>query len=224
MSRNPRSEELSAMRIIVFGAGGNVGGRVVAEAMSRGHTVTAVVRDPARFPFLPLGVVAKTGDAADTDDVATLSAGHDVAITATRPALGREHELVAVAEAVLAGVARTGVRLLVVGGAATLALPGGDGATVIDGPDFPSSLLPIALACVDQLAACRAATGHDWAYLSPPAVLEPGERTGRYRLGVDELLVDADGRSAISMEDLAVALLDEAEQPRHHRARFTVAY
>jgi putative NADH-flavin reductase len=84
---------------------------------------------------------------------------------------------------------------------------------------------PIALACVEQLAVCRATDADvDWAYLSPAALLEPGERTGAYRKGTDELLVDGSGRSAISMEDLAVALLDEAERPAHHRTRFTVAW
>jgi uncharacterized protein len=96
---------------------------------------------------------------------------------------------------------------------------------VLDDPRFlPAAARPIALACVAQLAACRAETRADWTYLSPPANLGPGERTGAYRIGGDELLVDSAGNSAISMEDLAVALLDEVEQPRHHRARFTVAW
>ncbi len=82
----------------------------------------------------------------------------------------------------------------------------------------------LALACTDQLEACRADTEVDWAYLSPAALLTPGERTGNYRLGDDELLVDAEGNSTMSMEDLAVALLDEAERPKHHRTRFTAAY
>lgn len=82
----------------------------------------------------------------------------------------------------------------------------------------------IALACNEQLEVCRAETGVDWAYLSPAALLEPGERTGNYRLGTDELVVDTEGNSTISMEDLAVALLDEAEWPQHHRTRFTAAY
>ncbi|TMR90554.1 NAD(P)-dependent oxidoreductase [Nonomuraea basaltis] len=210
------------MRITVFGATGAVGGRVVAEALSRGHEVTAVARDPARLP--PTAARVVTGDASDAEDVATLSAGQDLVISATRPAPGYEDDLVTTAKALLAGLARTGVRLLLVGGAAGLTVPGTGGLTVVETPDFPPALRPIALACNGQLDACRAETGVDWAYLSPPALLEPGERTGVYRLGRDELLADAAGRSAISMEDLAVALLDEAERPRHHRARFTVAY
>lgn len=211
------------MRITVFGAGGNVGSRVVTEALARGHHVTAVVRDPARGYTLPGAVELRAGDAAAVADVAELSAGQDVVISATRPAPGREPELVATTEALLAGVARTGVRLLLVGGAAGLTVPG-TGATLIDQPDFPVGLRPIALACNGQLAACRAEKKADWAYLSPPMVLEPGERTGHYRLGMDELLTAADGSSTLSMEDLAVALLDEAERPAHHRTRFTAAY
>ncbi|WEB43927.1 NAD(P)H-binding protein [Streptomyces yunnanensis] len=212
------------MRITVFGAAGNVGSRVVAEALSRGHQVTAVVRDPARFRELPAAAHARTGDAGNVEDVAELSIGQDVVISATRPAPGRESELVTTTKALLAGLTRTGVRLLIVGGAATLTVPGTGGGTVIDDPNFPAAWRDIARACSDQLETCRAETGVDWAYLSPAALLEPGERTGTYRLGTDELVVDAEGNSVISMEDLAVVLLDEAERPKHHQARFTAAY
>ncbi|NUS85703.1 MAG: NAD(P)H-binding protein [Streptomyces sp.] len=211
------------MRITVFGAAGSVGSRVVAEALSRGHEVTAVVRNPGPLGDLPAGATARVGDAADVDDVVRLSTGQDLVITATRPAPGSEDELVTATKALLAGVASGGVRLLVVGGAATLTVPGTGGTLVVDGPDFPADWRGIALACAEQLEACRAESEADWTYLSPAALLEPGERTGTYRLGTDELLVDADGISRISMEDLAVALLDEAEHPRHRRTRFTVA-
>lgn len=135
------------MRITVFGAAGNVGSRVVAEALSRGHEVTAVVRDPARFHELPAGVHARAGDAGRTEDVAELSAGQDVVISATRPAPGSERELVATTRALLAGLAPTSVRLLVVGGAAGLTVPGTGGATVMDDPEFPADWREIALAC-----------------------------------------------------------------------------
>ncbi|GGV21160.1 hypothetical protein GCM10010495_40750 [Kitasatospora herbaricolor] len=212
------------MRITVFGAAGNVGSRVVAEALSRGHQVTAVVRDAARFAELDPAALARTGDAGEAEDVVRLSKDQDLVISATRPAPGREGEFAATTRALLAGLARTGVRLLVVGGAGSLTVPGSGGALVTDDPLFPADWRPIAEACGEQLAVCRADTAVDWAYLSPSALLEPGVRTGGYRLGADELLVDARGESAISMEDLAVALLDEAERPRHHRARFTVGY
>lgn len=190
-----------------------MGSRVVAEARRRGHDVTPVTRSP-RDGFA-------LGAADDLADVRRLSAGRDVVITATRPRDGRERDLVTVAETLLAGVGAA--RLLVVGGAAGLRTP--SGLRVQDEPDFPPALRPIARACAEQLEVCLAKGSEvDWAYLSPPALLEPGERTGRYRLGLDDLVVDARGRSAISLEDLAVALLDEAERPRHRRVRFTVGY
>lgn len=195
------------MRITVFGATGAVGREVVAEARARGHEVRPANRSA--------GV-----DATDPAHVARLSAGQDLVISATRPAPGREAELVAVARALFAGVGDT--RLLLVGGAATLRRP--DGVLVQDAPDFPAELLPIANACADQLAVCQAESAVDWAYLSPPMLLDPGPRTGRYRLGADDLVVDESGVSRITNADLAVALLDEAERPKHHRTRFTVAY
>ncbi|WP_316525837.1 NAD(P)-dependent oxidoreductase [Kitasatospora brasiliensis] len=213
------------MRITVFGATGNVGGRIVAEALARGHRVTAVLRDRAKPHALPSAVTLVTGDARAPEDVARIAAGQDVIITATRPVPGSEHELAVATKGLLAGVAGTGARLLAVGGAGSLLVPGADGTVLVDSPGFPDAIRPIALACGEQLDLYRAAGPDiDWTYLSPAAVLEPGVRTGLFRLGRDELLVDAEGNSAISMEDLAVALLDEAERPVHRRARFTAAY
>ncbi|MFB7907115.1 NAD(P)-dependent oxidoreductase [Kitasatospora sp. NPDC056076] len=212
------------MRITVFGATGNVGRRVVTEALARGHEVTAVVRDPAKPHGLPATVTLAVGDAGEPADVARIVASQDLAVTATRPAPGREHELAATTRGLLAGLAGTGVRLLAVGGAGSLTVPGTDGTILVESPGFPAEIRPIALACGEQLELYRADGEVDWTYLSPAALLEPGVRTGRFRLGRDELLVDADGNSAISMEDLAVALLDEAERPVHRRARFTAAY
>ncbi|MFJ2581626.1 NAD(P)-dependent oxidoreductase [Kitasatospora aureofaciens] len=212
------------MRITVFGATGNVGSRVVAEALARGHKVTAVLRDPAKPHGLPSAAAIAVGDARNAEDVARLAAGQDLVITATRPRPGSEGELAVATHGLLAGLAGTGVRLLAVGGAGSLTIPGGGGKTVADDPDFPAEILPISRACSEQLDLYRADTHVDWTYLSPAALLEPGVRTGRFRLGRDELLVDADGNSVISMEDLAVVLLDEAEQPVHRRTRFTAAY
>ena len=213
------------MRITVFGAAGNVGARVVDEALARGHDVTAVVRDPARFSLLPAGADAAVGDASVVEDVVRLGSGRDLVVGATRPARGSEAEHAVTARTLVAGAVRTGARLLVVGGAGSLMVTGNDGTAAIDDPAFvPPAWRGIAHACDEQLAIVRAAAGVDWTYLSPPALLAPGERTGRYRLGTDELIVDADGRSAISSEDLAVALLDEAERPQHRRGRFTVGY
>lgn len=211
------------MRITVFGAGGSVGSRVVAEAVQRGHEVTAVARDPARARGLPEAAVVREGDATDAEQVARLAVGQDVVVGTSRPARGREHELVDAARALLAGTRRAGTRLILVGGAATLTVPA-TGALVVDDPQLVTDeWRAISLACVDQHEVCRADAGAAWTYLSPPALLQPGRRTGSYRLGRDELLVGTDGRSAISIEDFAFALLDEAEHPRHPRTRFTVA-
>ena len=213
------------MRVTVFGAAGSVGSEVVTEAVRRGHQVTAVVRAATRFPELHPAATPRIGDASSVEDVVALSTDHDVVISATRPAPGHEGQLVATATALLTGLAKTGVRLLLVGGAATLAVPGSGGGTVLDDPNhLPAEHRPIALACVQQLAVCRADSTVEWAYLSPPALLLSGPRTGRYRLGTDELVVDAEGASTISTADLAVALLDEAERPAHSRTRFTVGY
>ncbi|GAB4582325.1 NAD(P)-dependent oxidoreductase [Nocardia sp. IFM 10818] len=217
------------MHITVFGASGGVGSRTVIEAVRRGHQVRAVSRDAAKLTDLPDGVEVWSGDVSDAAQVAAVSAGTDLVISATRPVPGHEHELAEVAAALLEGLGRKEIRLLVVGGAGSLTVAG-TGKTVVEQPGFPDFLKPIANACGDQLAVFQRAAQQpgggavDWAYLSPAALLEPGERTGTYRLGADELIADDEGNSAISMEDLAVALLDEAEQPKHHRVRFTVGY
>lgn len=203
------------MRILVFGASGAVGSRVVQEAVARGHQVTPVSRTASDHRH--------QGDAADPDDVARLSQDHDLIISATRPRPGHEDELVQAAKGLLIGLRSSGVRLIVVGGAASLIVPGTD-LTLVDSPDFPDTLRPIALACNEQYDVIRASTDVDWTYLSPPALLEPGARTGTYRLGQDHLVTDANGHSSISMEDFAIAMLDEAEQAQQVRRRFTVGY
>ncbi|WP_052848735.1 NAD(P)-dependent oxidoreductase [Streptomyces avicenniae] len=198
------------MHITVIGAAGETGSRVVAEALRRHHDVTAATR--------------RHGDATDPATVARLAAGQDVVVSATRPAPGAEHEHAAAALALLDGLSGTGVRLLVVGGAGSLTVPGTDGTLVVDDPrHVPLEIRPFALASNAQFAVFADAPADvDWLYVSPPVHFAPGERTGRYTVGADELLVDADGLSALSMEDMAVALLDEAEKPRHHRTRITV--
>lgn len=212
------------MKIIVLGARGDVGSRVVAEALSRGHEVTAVVRNKAQIDELPPAVTARVADAGRTEDLARLMAGQDLAISALRPPDGQEDTLVPLTRSVLDAAARSRLRVLVVGGAASLKVPGRNGATVLTAPGFlPEPVLPIARACFAQYRLCLAETRADWSYLCPPAMLSPGKRTGRYRIGSDVLLVDAEGESRISMEDFAVALLDEAETPKHKGARFTVA-
>ncbi|GIL27291.1 NAD(P)-dependent oxidoreductase [Actinocatenispora comari] len=211
------------MYLTVFGATGTVGRTVVDEALARGHRVTAAVRNPARTAQLPAAAEPAVADAEDPAQVAALARGRDAVVGATRPAAGHESRLGAAAHALLTGTAAGGSRLLLVGGAATLTVPD-TGRLLLDDPRYlPADARAIAAACVDQLARCREHEG-DWSYLSPPAQLDDGPRTGRYRIGADELVVDADGASRISAADLAVALLDEAERPAHRRRRFTVGY
>ncbi|MGW5105379.1 NAD(P)-dependent oxidoreductase [Nocardia sp. NPDC004123] len=212
------------MQITVFGASGDAGSRVVAEALSRGHRVRAVARTAERLRELPAEVEVWTGNAADPADVEKAAAGSDVVVSATRPAPGREHELAEAAAALLEGLADSGIRLLVIGGAGSLTVAG-TGKTVTEQPGFPAELVPIAEGGSRQLEVFRT-TPHavNWAYVSPAALFEPGERTGAYRLGRDDLLTDDQGNSSISMEDMAIAVLDEIEQPAHHRTRFTVGY
>lgn len=207
------------MRIIVFGAAGSVGSRTTAEALARGHEVTAVVRGPDRR--VPEGARAAIGDASDASRVAALSRGHDAAVSAVRAPSGREQ--VEATDALLKGVAAHGVRLLVVGGAATLRVPD-SGLMVLEDKRFIAEKWRAAAeASAAQHRRCIEEREADWTYLSPPADLAPGTRTGKYRSGTDDLLVDSEGRSAITVEDLAVAILDELEHPRNQARRFTVA-
>lgn len=213
------------MRITVLGAAGNVGRRIVDEALWRGHEVTAVVRSSSRCKELPPAAIARTGNASSIDDLVRLSAGQDLVINATRSATSNVEEVVMVTATIMEALVDTGVRLLIVGGAASLAVPGTNGEKVIEVPRFLApSLRHIGAASFAQYETCLRETRVDWSYLSPPADLQPGKRTGQYRLGRDELVVDNQGRSTLSIEDLAVVVLDEAEAPRHHRTRFTAAY
>ncbi|MEM7225811.1 MAG: NAD(P)H-binding protein [Pseudomonadota bacterium] len=212
------------MKIILFGARGDVGRRIGEEALARGHDVTAVVRRQAQAGEIPQGAVARVAEVGERAAAARLMAGHDLAITALRPPDGEEPALVPLTGALLDGAALAEIPLLIVGGAASLKLPGQDGETVLSAPGFlPAPVLPIARASFAQYELCLADPRGHWTYVSPPALLTPGERMGDYRIGTDELLFDGAGESRISMEDFAVALIDEAEAPRHRGARFTVA-
>lgn len=203
------------MKIAVIGAAGMVGSRVVIEAVRRGHDVTAVFR--GQIPEVPTGVRAVRGDATDRELMDGLLSGVDGVVTATRPQPGEESAVGPATRALLDAALATRTRIIVVGGAAPLRSPNG-GLVLDDSRYVPTHIRPIAAASVQQLDVCRSHPA-DWVYLSPPALLEPGERTGTYRRGRDELLHSP---SRISAEDLAVAVLDELEEPRTDR-HFTVA-
>ncbi|MGA6208632.1 NAD(P)-dependent oxidoreductase [Nocardia testacea] len=210
------------MKIAVVGAAGMVGSRVVAEAAHRGHEPLAVYRT-GRPAGLPSGVVAVRGDADDRRRMSELFGGVDAVVGATRAATGREHTVAASTTALLDAAAASGVRILLVGGAAPLWHPRDPGRLVLDSPEYvPESIRDVAGASAAQLAVCRAHPA-DWVYLSPPALLGPGQRTGTYRRGTTTLVADLAGSSRISAEDLAVAVLDELENAGDER-HFTVGY
>jgi putative NADH-flavin reductase len=207
------------MHVALVGATGNAGSRILAELIRRGHSVTAIVRDVARVPLSP-GVEGKSGDVLDETGLAALLKGHDAVITSVHFAASDPEKLVA-------AVRTSGVqRYLVVGGAGSLEVALGTfplGLKLIDAPAFPDAWKAEAAAACTFLDRLRAETELDWTYLSPSAMLVPGERTGKFRLGTDLLLSNEQG-SSISLEDYAVALVDELENPAHPRKRFTVGY
>jgi hypothetical protein len=203
------------MKIALIGATGNVGQRIVAEALRRGHQVTAIARDVSKVEAQE-GVTASQGDVADPAGTADRLRGHDVAILSVR-FQGLDFEKV------LEAVKASGVpRLLVVGGAASLEVA--PGLALLDTPDFPDFIKPEATPARAALDRLRREPAIDWTFLSPSVFFGPGDRTGTFRLGADALLSDSEGKSHISYEDYAIALLDEVEQPKHRRVRFTVGY
>ena len=211
------------MKLIVFGANGALGRRLVMECLERGLEVTAAVRDISRFEGVAREVKVVAADATNPDAVAAVAAGHDAALSAVTQHSHPE-VLVAVAQSLLDGLSAAGVaRLVVAGGAGSLYVS--DGVRLMDTPDFHDDWKPEAQAQADALDTYRAAeTDVDWSYVSPGALLEPGERTGEYRVGDDHLLTSDDGHSRISMEDFAIAMIDEAVEPQHSRNRFTAAH
>jgi hypothetical protein len=200
------------MKIAIYGASGMIGSRIAAEAVSRGHEVIGITRSGGE---LPAGVRAVQGNANDVASVKEIAAEADVLVSAMGPSrTGGDHQDFLDAIDNLAAVE---ARLLVVGGAGSLVV---NGNRVVDGPEFPAAYKPEALTLSQALENLRA-TGEsvNWTLLSPAFVIAPGERTGTFRLGLDEPVGDH-----ISAEDFAVALLSEIETPAHSRRRFTLGY
>jgi putative NADH-flavin reductase len=201
------------MKIAVIGASGRAGSRIAKEALARGHQVTGISRSPEKIEG---GVVAKQGDVNDPGALAPLLAGHDAVISAVRFVGFKSDKL-------LEAVKRSGVkRLLVVGGASSLEVA--PGTRLFDTPAFPEAARAEGSAGIEFLNAIKNERELDWVFVSPGAMLAPGERLGKYRLSKDQLLKDENGKSWISMEDFAIAMVDELEQPKHRRERFHVAY
>jgi putative NADH-flavin reductase len=202
------------MKVALIGASGNAGSRILQELVGRSHAVLAVARQADKIPALA-GVTRRSVNAHDGAELAASIKDCDAVISALK-FTGAD------TQSLIDAVGRSGVaRYLVVGGAGSLEIA--PGLLEMDSPNFPAYVKPEAAAGARFLAQLRASP-LDWTFLSPSRFFQPGARTGVFRLGTDQLLTAADGKSAISFEDFAIALVDELEQPRHSRRRFTVGY
>lgn len=203
------------MKIAVIGASGNAGSRITAELARRGHDVTAIARHPEKIAA-QANVTPTRGDVMDQAGLARLLAGHDAAISSVHFLASDPAKLIGAAKESKVG------RYLVVGGAGSLEVA--PGVRLVTTPGFPVVYKAEAEKGAAFLDLLRAEKELNWTFLSPSALFVAGERTGKFRLGTDQLLTAADGKSSISFEDFAVALADEIERPAHIRQRFTVGY
>jgi hypothetical protein len=213
------------MKIALIGATGFVGSAILKEAVDRGHEVAAIVRNPEKLtPHAKLH--PKKGDVYNEDEVVRLVTGHDAVISAFNPGWSNPdiyNQQVKGARSIINGVKKAGVkRLLFVGGAGSLEVK--PGIQSVDLPEFPAEYKQGALATREALNMLRKEVSLEWSFLSPSADLSPGKRTGKFRLGTDQLLTSAQGESRISVEDYAMAMIDEVERPKHIRRGFTVGY
>jgi putative NADH-flavin reductase len=208
------------VKILLVGASGMIGSRVLAEAATRSHEVTAATRHPDKIAAGP-NVRAVSLDATDSKSLAALARDADVIVTATSPRGGGDpiQEARAIGDAAIAAARQTGRRLFVVGGAGSLNLP--DGRPLAE--TLPDAYRGEALAMRGVLNALKA-SDIDWTFFSPAAMISPGTKTGKYRLGTTTLLANEAGESRISAEDFANALVNELEEPAHRRSQMTIAY
>jgi len=213
------------MKIALIGATGFVGSKVLAEALERGHAVTALVRSPAKLAS-SAGLTVTETNVTDPSQLAAAVAGHDAVISAFNARRGDPEfhaKYLMSVRAIVDGVERSGVkRVLFVGGAGSLLVA--PGVKLMDTPHFPAEYKTEAAAASAALDLIREESELAWSFVSPAPLLGPGQRTGRFRLGGDEVLMDGDKPGSISVEDLAVAIVDEIETPRHLQRRFTLAY
>jgi uncharacterized protein len=217
---------MSMKSIVLIGATGMIGQRILQEALTRGHKVTAVVRDTSSTGEHRANLDYRTGDIFKPETIAAAAVDHDVVVSAYGPGQkGDPNLLVKAAHALIEALTRVEpIRLLWVSGAGSLEVK--PGLQLVDTPDFPAEWKALALAHREALDVFRKAgfAEFEWTAVSPSALIEPGTRTGHYRTGTDQLLVDGQGKSYISAEDFAVAVLDEIEKPRFKEQRFTVGY
>jgi uncharacterized protein len=214
------------MKIALIGSTGFVGSAVLEELLRRGHQVTALARHPDKVAARA-GLTVATADALDSAQVAHAVEGHDAVVSAYNPGWKepRIHDLfLQGTQSILDGVKRSGVkRVLVVGGAGSLFIA--PGVQMVDTPEFPAEWKQGALAAREALTRIRTEDTLDWTFLSPAVHLIPGERRGNFRIGGEQVMKDAQGElGTVTVGDLAVAIADEIETPRHVKQRFTVAY
>jgi len=216
------------MKVALIGASGFVGKAILKELLDRGHQVTAISRNPEKIQPHAL-VTAKAANVLTASEVTDAVEGHDVVISAYNPGWSNPNlydEFLKGSAAIQEGVKKSGVkRILIVGGAGSLFVA--DGLQLVDTPDFPAEWKPGALAARDYLNILKDEQQLDWTFLSPAIEMHQGTsglRKGAYRTGLDHPVFNEDNRSIISVEDIAVAIVDEIENPKHSRQRFTVAY
>lgn len=212
------------MKLALIGASGFVGAAVLQEALNRGHEVTGIVQHPDKLPT-HTHLKAVKADAYNADELAAALKGHDAVVSAFNPGWDKADILplfLKGSAAIVAASKQAAVgRLLVVGGAGSLYVA--PGLQLIDTPDFPAAYKNGAEGARQHLNQLREERELSWTFLSPPALLQPGTRSGQYRVGSEELLMDGAAPAGISVEDLAVAIVDELEQPQQVGKRFTVA-
>ena len=207
------------MKILLIGGTGMIGSRIANEAAERGHKVTIVTRSGDRD--------TKKANVTDTKRLASLAAKHDAVVMAMSPPRDGSDPvapLLAAGHSIIEATRLASIkRLVIVGGAGSLLLPSGD--RFLDSPDFPAMYKSEALAHAELLKMIRdEAKDLDWTYISPAAVIAPGERSGNFVFGGDELIANARGESRISAEDYAVVLINEIEQGNSIQRRMTAAY
>jgi putative NADH-flavin reductase len=209
------------MKVALYGSTGKAGSRILKELVSRGHRVTAIARNPAKLEGVA-AITTKKDDLSDVNRTAEAIRGVDAVISAYGPPLDNTDEIVEVTKRQVEAVKRAGnPRLLVVGGAGGLNVA--PGVTLLDSGYLPDAYKPIATSHVRALNVLKT-SDIDWTYLAPAAYFEPGERTGKFRLGKDELIANEKQESRVSMEDYAIALVNELEKPEHRKQRFSIGY
>ena len=198
-------------KVVLIGASGFVGSALLNETLNRGFEVTAVVRHPEKIKIENESLKVTKADVSSLEEVYEVCKGADAVISAFNPGWNNPDiydETIKVYLTIIDGVKKAGVnRFLMVGGAGSLFIA--PGLRLMDSGEVPENLLPGEV---------------DWVFFSPAADMRPGVRTGRYRLGKDDMIVDIVGNSHISVEDYAAAMIDELEHPQHHQERFTIGY